>query len=215
MTNANSFAAALLLAAAIASPALAQGTDDYGEDWYRAEFWSGEYPGGFTMAADTHFDIRPKLSLKAERSVDCLLPAKATYQPWNNARVLADGLAFVSFTKIDEMTVNKDISVTLYTDPEGIETPIKFKKGEKWRDLAYLGEGQFRMDYKGVVYQGDQDLLEASSSGLADEDRGYDEWLRVNCANNAWGWLFFPETKDNPAFGDPNILGYGEAADAQ
>jgi hypothetical protein len=207
------FAAAILVAAA-ASTSSAQ-ADDYGDEWYRADFWSGEYPGGFTMTKETHFLVRPALSLKAERSIDCVLPAKATYQPWNNKRVLDDGLAFVSFSKIDKMKIKKDIAVTLYTEPEGTETPLKLKKGANWRYLVYLAEGQFRMEYDGVVYQGDQDLLDASTSTLPEAERGYDEWLRVNCANNVWGWIYVPDTKDDNAFAEPNIKGYGEATDAE
>ena len=67
--------------------ASAQSVTAYGDDWYRMNFWSGEYPNGFTVVSDTTLQLRPALDPKADKTIACPLSAKATYQPWNGARV--------------------------------------------------------------------------------------------------------------------------------
>ena len=56
-----SIAGAVLGVALLAMPGLAQGTDAYGDAWYRGEFWSGEYPGGFTVVKDVTVKLRATL----------------------------------------------------------------------------------------------------------------------------------------------------------
>ena len=86
------------------------------------------------------------------------------------------------------------------------------KPGETWRYLVYFGEGAFLMEYDGVEYDGDQDLFEhAEQEG---DSNGYEEWLRINCSNNQWGWLFMGDiTLDDGTFISPNITGYGVSED--
>lgn len=199
----------------VVPPAMAQSVNAYGEDWYRAEFWSGEYPNGFTVLKDSVLKLRPALDPKAEKTIDCPVSAKATYQQWNGPRVQEEALSFVSFTEIDEMAITEAYDATLYRHDDATEVAVSFKPGDKWRYLAYFGEGAFLMEYDGVQYDGDQDLFDHSES-VKPGERGYEEWLRINCSNNRWGWLFMGDiAKDDVAFSGPNILGYGEAADAE
>lgn len=203
------------LTAFAAAPALAQSVETYGEDWYKAEFWSGEYPNGFTVLKDTVLKLRPALDATAEKTIDCPVSAKATYQQWNMQRVLDEGLTFISFTEKDVMKVGKpyDAKLLRYDGSDTLE--VSFKPGDEWTYLAYFGEGAFLMEYDGAEYEGDQDLLDVSEPAKPG-DRGYDEWLRINCQNNQWGWLFMGDlVKDEVTFTGPNILGYGEAADAE
>lgn len=205
-----------LLAAATsfaAIPVLAQSADTYGEAWYRAPFFSGEYPGGFTVLKDTVVKLRPSLSPTAGKTVDCPLPAKATYQQWNMERVEAEGLSFVSFTEIDEMEIATAYVTTLYRNDDATAVEVSFKPGDKWRYLAYFAEGAFLMEFDGVKYDGDQDLFEMSKQAQPGE-RGYDEWLRINCSNSQWGWLFMDDiVQDDVTFTGPNIVEYGRSAD--
>lgn len=203
------------LTALAASPALAQSVEAYGEGWYKAEFWSGEYPNGFTALKDNVLKLRPALDPKAEKTIDCAVPAKATYQQWNGPRVLDQGLTFVSFTEIDEMKISKPYTTTLMRNDGSDSVEIAFKPGDQWTYLAYFAEGAFLMKYDGVEYDGDQDLFDYSERAGTGE-RGYDEWLRINCPNNQWGWLFMGDiVQDEVIFTGPNIIGYGEAADAE
>ena len=43
-----------------------------------------------------------------------------------------------------------------------------------------------------------------------------DEWLRINCPNNMWGWLYLPDlVMDDKTITGPNIVEYGRAADLE
>ncbi|MBL8597138.1 MAG: hypothetical protein JNL14_05320 [Devosia sp.] len=194
------------------APALAQSVGAYDDTWYRATFWTGEYPAGFSVLKDTTIQLRPRLDPKAERTVACDLPAKATYQPWNIARAEEQGLAFVSFTKMAEYRLTQDYEATLYRSDDATEQQVTFKAGDAWRYLTYYAEGAFLMEYEGVRYDGDQSLLDVSEQVSSAE--GYEEWLRINCPNNQWGWLYMGDIAvDDVTFAAPNITGYGEAKD--
>lgn len=209
----------LVLAAAIFAAAAtgvhAQSVQSYGDEWYRAEFWSGEYPGGFTVLKDTTLMLRPELLPSAEKTVACDLRAKATYHPWNPARALSDGLRFVSFTEIDELEIAAPLDAVLYGGADDAEKTVTFAPGARWRYLAYYAEGTFLMEYEGEQYTGDQSLFEASKPVKPNAGR-YEEWLRINCPNNTWGWLFMPDlVTDDVTFRGPNIGEYGTASDLE
>jgi hypothetical protein len=204
--------AVAVVAAFAAAPALAQST--YDATWYRAPFWSGEYPGGFSVAKATTVQLRPALDAGAAKTIACDLPMGATYQAWNQGRVEEQGLSFTSFTKIAEYRMTEAFEATLYRRDDASEATISLKQGDTWRYLVYLAEGSFLMEYDGVEYDGNQDLFEhAEQQG---DTNGYEEWLRINCPNNQWGWLFMGDlTLDDGTFIAPNITGYGEAKDLE
>ncbi len=201
----------LLLAA---GPALAQSVEAYDEGWYKAPFWSGEYPNGFSVVKTTTVQLRPTLDPKAARSIACDLPQGATYQVWNSARVEEQALGFISFTRIAEYKVKEAYEATLHRTDDGTETKIAFKRGDQWRYLVYYAEGTFLMEYNGVKYDGDQSMFDVSEQ-LGDTN-AYEEWLRINCSNNQWGWLFMGDISlDDGNFVGPNITEYGTAKDLE
>lgn len=203
------FAIAAMLALA-AVPALAQST--YDDTWYRAPYWSGEYPGGFSVAKTTTVQLRPTLDVTAEQTIACELPQGATYQTWNQSRVEEQGLHFVSFSKIATYKITEPYEATLYNHLDGTELKVAFKKGDTFRYLVYFGEGAFLLEYDGVEYDGDQDLFEHSVQ--QGDSNGYEEWLRINCSNNQWGWLYMGDIDlEGGVFVGPNITGYGTAED--
>lgn len=208
----------LLLAAValalMAAPAFAQSVESYDEGWYRAPFWSGEYPGGFSVAKTTTVQLRPTLDPKAEKSIACELPQGATYQLWNYERVLEQGLNFTSFTRIADYKMTKPFEATLYRHDDASEATVSLKEGETWQYLVYLAEGAFLMRYDGVEYDGNQDLFEYSEQ--VGDTNGYEEWLRINCPNNQWGWLFMGDISlDDGAFLSPNITEFGTSKDLE
>jgi hypothetical protein len=194
----------------LTAPAFAQ--SQYDESWYRAPFWSGEYPGGFSVVKTTTVQLRPALDPKTEKTVACELPQGATYQLWNQPRVEEQGLFFVSYSKIAEYKITKPYETTFYRHLDGTEVKVSLKEGDTFRYLVYFGEGAFLMEYDGVEYDSDQDLFEhAEQEG---DTNGYEEWLRINCSNNQWGWLFMGDiTLDDGTFVSPNITEYGMAED--
>ena len=171
-----------LLAAAIVlagGPAIAAPYDD---SWYRAPFWSGEYPDGFSVVKATTLQLRPTLDKDADKTIACDLPQGATYQPWNQSRVEEQGLTFVSFTKIGDYKMLKPLETTLYRRMDATELQVKLSKGETWRYLVYLGEGAFLMEYKGEEFDGNPDMLDASEQqgvSLVPVDRAYATWSFV------------------------------------
>jgi hypothetical protein len=202
-------AATLVFAAA---PAFAQSI--YDSTWYRAPFWSGEYPDGFSVAKTTTVQLRPALDVSVAKTIACELPMGATYQAWNRSRVEEQGLSFTSYSKIAEYKMTEPFEATLYRRDNASEATISLKEGDTWRYLVYLGEGAFLMEYDGIEYDGNQDLFEhAEQEG---DTNGYEEWLRINCSNNQWGWLFMGDvTLDDGTFLAPNITGYGESKDLE
>ena len=205
---------AIILAAAAAvmlagPPAVAATYDD---SWYRAPFWSGEYPDGFSVVKTTTVQLRSMLDKDAEKSISCELPQGATYQPWNRERVEEQGLWFTSFTKIGEYKMTKPFETTLYRRSDATEVQVSLEAGDVWRYLVYFGEGAFLIEYEGEEYDGNQDLLDYSQQ-MGDAG-GYEEWLRINCSNNQWGWLFMGDINlDDGTFVSPNITTYGESKD--
>lgn len=202
--------AAAAIVALAAGPALAQSA--YDDGWYRAPFWSGEYPNGFTVIRSVTVQLRPTLDPAAERTIACDLPARATYQPWNGARVDAQDLAFVSYTRIADYKVREAHTATLSRSDDGAEAEVSLKPGDVWRYLVYYAEGAFQMEFGGVKYDGDQSLFEVSEQ--IGDTNGYEEWLHIECPNNREGWLFMGDIQiDDAAFTGPNITEYGTSKD--
>ena len=199
----------LAFVVAAISPALAASYDD---TWYAADFWSGEYPDGFAVTEDTTVAVRATLDRAAPRDVACALPKGAVYHPWNAARVETDGLAFKSFTRKSPYRVTKALSAYLTPDGGADDLTVDFAPGDEWTFLTYLGEGAFLLEYQGAVYVGQQELVENSEALGPDRPR-YEEWMHLTCANGTAGWIFLPDVLGQPGITEPNILGYGEAAD--
>ena len=62
--------------------------NNYDGKWYLSEFWTGEYPSGFSVI-DRNVSIkgRSRLNFSAARHVKCELPYLAVIHPWNAARI--------------------------------------------------------------------------------------------------------------------------------
>jgi hypothetical protein len=205
--------ASYLFSIAAAGPALS-----YDASWYKATSWSGEYPNGFTMAADVSMNIRERLGLDAPKSIPCSLKKGSTYHQWNKKRVASDRLEFVSFTKVATYEVKESFIVDLERQSDGRNTSIEFEKGDRWSYLFYIAEGAFLIKFGELIYVAGLDLLERSTEVEASVDRDqstYDEWLKLKCANGTVGWIFFSEIKNAPGFSKANIIGYGIASDLQ
>ncbi len=71
------------------------------------------------------------------------------------------------------------------------------------------------METGNTMYLAGQDLIDNSErlGESTDKPAVQDEWLGLRCANGTAGWILLGEIKENPAFADPNVPGYGEASD--
>jgi len=199
-----------LLGVSAAVPAFA-----YDASWYKANGWSGEYPYGFTMAKDVTVKIRENLDPNAPKTISCDLKKGATYHAWNSKRFKSDQLEFISFTKIETYELKSSFRANVTRGSDGRKATINFKKGNRWFFLVYLAEGYFQFRFNNTVYEGDQELLAKSTqiSSTKDDQRTYEEWLKLKCANGTVGWIFVEEVRDAPDFSEPNITEYGKASD--
>ncbi len=207
---------ALLLAWGAASAALAGAAAAAPYDptsWYEADYWGGEYPPGFTMATSLTTPIRTDTDPNAPRSVDCALEKGATYQPWNGERVASARLEFITYSPIVNYQVSGALQVTVTRQTDNVETTLSFADGDAWDKLIYVGEGSFLMRRDGVIYMAGQDLMDAAMTGDPASELSPDEWLGLDCANGASGWLLLSDVVGQPGFDEPNITGYGTAAD--
>jgi hypothetical protein len=130
--------------------------------------------------------------------------------------LLSSKLAFVSYTPTVVYVVNRSGTFYLRDQSDDREFELTIEAGEEWSFLTYYAEGMFQMAYDGTIYTGEQDLYEASSPRELDnplKDTEADEWLKLTCANGNRGWILMSEISQNPFFGEPNIVDYGQAAD--
>jgi hypothetical protein len=125
--------------------------------------------------------------------------------------VALDQLQFISFTKISEYKVNKDIAAQGTLKSDNSSVTIRFKPGDRWTYLSYVGEGEFLLRFGDTVYAANQDLIEASTE--VGHGEGYDEWLGLRCANGAVGWMLFRDVENLPEFASVNIQSHGSAED--
>jgi len=187
----------------------------YGAGWHRENRWSGEYPNGFTMAANLTISIRTIPDPAAPKSESCLLKRGATYHVWNKSRVASDKLQFVSYTRIETYQLKADYKTQLLRESDHDQINLSFRSGDRWSFLVPLSEGMFLMKAGDTTYYASQDLIDNSERlGLSVDERAVqDEWLGLKCANGTAGWILLGEIKGTPAFAEPNVAGYGEARD--
>ena len=206
-------AAALLLASSTGLFAA------YDNSWYQTDYWSGEYPNGFSVVKkNTVVKGRAGMDKDLAANIDCKLPYKAVFQHWNEARNKKSQVSYFTASKIVNLVAAKDFDFPVY---EG--DALKIKKGDLIEYLIYGSEGMFLVRIKGSVYEADQELFE-NVEAFSEDALVQDEWLQVKCENGSRAWLFMNdlvvfgsdgELKYLPGLAQmgPGLMGYGEARD--
>lgn len=208
-----SLTGALLSALAILHTPEAHAFD---ETWYKADFWAGEYPEGFTLKKDFATKVRANPDLKAERMIDCALKKGATYHPWNEARVEESKLQFVTFVKKVIYVIKDPVTLVLHNEIVAENEKVVFDADDEWTYLTYYAEGSFRMQFNGAVYTAEQSLFEVSNEkGAVGANSAHEtfEWMKLTCANGASGWLLYDDVFELPQFEKPEFPEYGKALD--
>ena len=184
----------------------------YDQTWHVGDFWSGEYPDGFTVKGDGVTLIgRAEMLPGAPRNITCMLPDGANYTPWNVERAEADDLKFVSANKITKITITKDVELDSYDD----DSPIKLslKTGDELHYLYYIAEGFFMAEYQGQDYE----LLETDMNDSAKFETGGSthEWVNVKCddGDGTRAWLLLSEVQGSPGTARTEHDQYGAAHD--
>jgi len=180
-----------------------------------SDFWSGEWPPGFTMTSDVAIKVRGVPKIASPKDVACTLKKGATYHPWNNERIENDDLKFLTSQETLEHVADEAVEAYV-SDPEtNDEATLSIKKGDRWTFLAYYAEGFYLMSFNGKQYVAEQDLYGVSSpvDPSRSNDDNYEEWLSLPCDGGAAGWLLMKDIVGNENFGEPNVTEYGQAKD--
>jgi len=172
----------------------------YDDTWFIGEFWSGEYPGGFTVQADNVTVMgRAEMKPAAPRDIECALPKGANYTLWNTERSELDALVFMSANPLTGITITKDVSVETYDGDSPIT--LELKAGEVLQYKHYMAEGFFVATREGIDYEmHEQDLTDSAEFEASD---GPDEWVNVKCydGQDTRAWILLAEvlTQDDIA----------------
>lgn len=153
----------------------------YDAAWYQDDFWSGEYPNGFSVVKrGVSVPARMQMDPAAAKSITCRLPYRAVYHPWNEARKAQ----FRTASRIVPLVASADVYLG-----DGLEERVLVKKGETIEYLMYQAEGTFSVRFQGKVYGADQGLF-SSVEPYDQTQMQEDQWVRVRCLNGKNAWIF-------------------------
>lgn len=195
----------------------------YDSSWYQTEYWSGEWPNGFSVVK-SGFSVTAREGMDKDlpRTISCELPQKAVYNPWNVKGNELRKTRYFTASKIVILTAKKKFSFK----EDGREMkPILIRKGQKVEYLIYGSEGYFMIRLNGQEYTAGQDFLEKMEP-VSEDAYVQEEWLNVLCGNGTSAWIFMADLKQpngedlqwidglkNASIGDPGVDGFGEARD--
>ena len=193
-----------------ATPVAALRSNGYSKRWQRMNFWSGEYPNGFSVAEpDTVVKGMATLDRDGLRTIDCSLPQKATYSPWNGARIASDDLEFATMIFQTKIEIKEDVEIDAYTDDAGAK--LALKAGDELIYKTYLAEGFFVAGFNGADYEiQEQDLPASTVYETGPED---EEWLRVLCADGNRAWFKYNDAMKTYGIERYEYKSFGEATD--
>jgi predicted small secreted protein len=187
-------------------------TVGYPEGWEMQLYWSGEYPNGFAVTQEgTTVMGHETITFGEYPPIYCGLPHKATYSPWNVARMISDELVFVAMTFPTTFTINEDVSLEVFVG-DGVEQ-LDLKAGDTLTYKSYIAEGFFIAEKDGVSYEMNEAALPQSTEfeqGPEDE-----EWVQVTCADaeETRAWVRYEQALQAPGVEPYEYKGFGEAAD--
>ena len=131
----------------------------YDKTWYQAQYWSGEWPNGFSVAKPgVVVPARTAMDHDLQPSINCALPYKAVFNPWNSERYKISETMYLTASKIVSLTAKAAFSYNL-SDANGNDVKLQFKKGQVFEYLIYGSEGSFLIRVKNKEYWASQDLF--------------------------------------------------------
>ena len=193
----------------------------YDSAWYVSDVWSGEYPPGFSVTRpDTVVRARRSMDKAAPRDVACKLPYLAVIHPWNQRRVAASRIKFVSATKIVRLIAKEPF---VFEDEGGdAKRKVPIKKGDTIEYIRNDAEGSFEVRIAGKQYTAGQGVFDHVQD-VANDEFVEDDWVSLACTSGGRAWIFLAELglgSDDPKAQTPGIstlgpgqTGYGSARD--
>lgn len=172
----------------------------YDNSWYKADYWPGEYPAGFSVIKKgVKIPARSEMTKDVAVSLQCPVEFKSVYHEWNQKK----RAEYTTFSKIVPLTVKEDFEfLASYEDEEEVRIPLK--KGDVIEYLVYGAEGWFTVRINGKEYGADQDLF----TKVEDVDQNSfqdDEWLTLNCGGQK-AYVLFSDLYTVDADGNEKFL---------
>lgn len=187
-------------------------TIGYPDGWEMQPFWSGEYPNAFSVTQEGVTVMgHETITYEVYPPIYCGLPHKATYSPWNAARIESDELIFVSMVFPTTITLNEDAEIEVFLGKE-TET-LSLQAGDQMIYKSYLAEGYFMAEKDGALYEMNESDLPASTEfAPGPEDQ---EWVQVTCddADQTRAWILYQDAIDANGVEPYEYTGFAEAAD--
>jgi hypothetical protein len=191
----------------------------YGEGWYVSEFWSGEYPPGFSVTRkDSVVQARARMDKTAPREVACKLPYLAVIHPWNRSRIAKSKIKFLSATKIVRLVVKEPFDFEA-EDARGGK--IHLSKGDTIEYLGNGAEGSFKVRIAGKQYTANESLFDHVED-VARDQFVEDDWVALTCEGGNRAYVLLSDLVLEGATGErtagvsevgPGQTGYGRARD--
>jgi hypothetical protein len=200
------------------SPAPSSGYDN---TWYISEFWSGEYPPGFSVTRPvTSVLARARMDKAAPRDVTCKLPYLAVIHPWNKRRIATSKIKFLSATRIVHLVVKEPFVFDGLGGDKRIK--VQLKKGDAIDYIRNDAEGTFEVRIFGKQYTAGQNLFDRVQDVAQDQFVEAD-WVLLTCDDGNRASILLSDLM--PGSGDtkdwiagisgvgPGQTGYGQARD--
>jgi hypothetical protein len=193
----------------------------YDKSWYISEFWSGEYPKGFSVTRpDAVVQARGSMDKTAPRDVACKLPYLAVIHPWNTRRTEASQIKFLSATRIVRLIVKEAF---VFEDLGGdAHAKRHLKKGDVIEYIRNDAEGSFEVRIAGKEYTAGQNLFDHVQD-VADDQFVEDDWAALTCVGGNRAYILWDDLglgSDDPKAQvagisgvGPGQTGYGKARD--
>ena len=197
-------------------------TTGYDSTWYISNFWSGEYPGGFSVTSENTVVLaRANMNKAAPRDVACELPYLAVIHPWNASRITRNKIVFLSATKIVLLFAKEAFEFEGYRGRTAIT--INVSKGNTIEYIRNDSEGAFEVRISGRQYTASQSLFYHVEE-IPGEQFHEDDWVLLSCDNGNRAYIYTPDLivqKSNQERtyisgildAGPGLAGYGNAHD--
>lgn len=190
---------------------------DYDASWFKAPYWSGEWPRGIAIAKpNLTVMARSEMDKDSAPSIPCTLPYRAVLHPWNHEANKARKIEYWTASKIKILKANRRFDYDFESLDQRSRKPVKLsiKKGEVIEYLIYGAEGSFTVRIRNSLYAAQQDLLTYVSdkadqvSEHTDTAVQFDEWIKLPCADQPSVWILKSDLKKPDSQSDINSDNY-------
>ena len=152
-----------------------------------SEFWSGEYPPGFSVTGpDTVVAARARMDKAASREVACKLPYLAVIHPWNESRIAKSKIKFLSATRIIRMVAKEAFD---FETQDARPRKVHLNKGDTIEYIRNDAEGSFEVRIAGKRYTAEQNLFDHVED-VAPDQFVEEDWVLLTCEGGSRAYIF-------------------------